>query len=73
MTVIHGGAGEVSVSDTRIGQRYSMQMPTGETVTVTMTPEIMAIATRVRDTMRDGRKPDPHDLAVLLAYLSEDT
>ena len=65
--------GEVPVSDTRIGQRYSMQMPNGETVTVTMTPEIMAIATRVSDTMRDGREPDPHDLAMLFVYLSEDT
>mgnify|MGYP001566570906 CR=1 FL=1 len=65
--------GEVSVSDTRIGQRYSMRMPNGETVTVTLTPEVMATSTRVINAMRDGRKPDPHDLAVLFAYLSEDT
>lgn len=53
--------------------RYSLELPDGRSVTVTVTDEIAALALRVREAMEHGREPDLADVRRLTAYLSEDT
>jgi len=59
------------VSD--VGERYAMRLPNGETVSVQVTPEILAIAERIRRAIDDGRPPDRADLRRLIAYTAQDS
>lgn len=54
-------------------ERYALELPSGEIVTITATPEILAMVARVKAAMDAGERPDPHDLVALFRYLSEDT
>lgn len=48
--------------------RYAMELPDGTTVAAEITPEILAVAARVRRATLAGREPDAWDLARLMAW-----
>ena len=56
-----------------VGERYAMRLPNGETVSVTVTPEILAIAGRIRQALAEGRAPDRVDLRRLITLTEQNT
>jgi hypothetical protein len=53
-------------------QRYTLELPNGETITATVTPEVLEITARVMAAMDAGRHPDAFDLIRLMAWADTD-
>jgi hypothetical protein len=53
-------------------QRYTLELPNGETITATVTPDVLEITARVMAAMDAGRHPDAFDLIRLMAWADTD-